>query len=68
MLLYPDHTSLDYVGPQLVFASAGMQVHLISDTTAPVVSDTGVAVTPTTTLDDCPPLDIVFVPGGEWTR
>jgi cyclohexyl-isocyanide hydratase len=64
MLLYPDHTALDYIGPHAVFASVGMQVHLISDTPDPVVSDSGLAVIPTVTLEDCPTLDIVFVPGG----
>jgi cyclohexyl-isocyanide hydratase len=32
--------------------------------TRPVVADSGLAIVPTTTFADCPPLDIVFVPGG----
>ncbi|MBI0294251.1 DJ-1/PfpI family protein [Streptomyces sp. PRKS01-29] len=65
MLLYGGHTALDFVGPHLAFASAGMRVHLVSHSLEPVVSDIGLAVLPTVTLQDCPAdLDIVFVPGG----
>ncbi|MBB4785604.1 DJ-1/PfpI family protein [Streptomyces rapamycinicus] len=65
MVLYGGHTMLDFVGPHLAFASAGMRVHLVSDSLGPVVSDTGVAVLPTVTLESCPAdLDILFVPGG----
>ncbi len=65
MVLYGGHTMLDFVGPHLAFASAGMRVHLVSDSLDPVVSDTGPAVLPTVTLESCPAdLDILFVPGG----
>ncbi|MEU1944648.1 DJ-1/PfpI family protein [Streptomyces sp. NPDC020125] len=65
MLLYEGHTTLDFVGPHLAFASAGMRVHLVSHSLDPVASDSGLAVLPTVTLQDCPAdLDILFVPGG----
>ncbi|GGP43383.1 DJ-1/PfpI family protein [Saccharothrix coeruleofusca] len=65
MLLFDGVTFLDFIGPHTAFASAGMAVHLVSDTLDPVVGDTGVSVLPTTTLDDCPErLDVLFVPGG----
>ncbi|MFF4036843.1 DJ-1/PfpI family protein [Streptomyces sp. NPDC001816] len=65
MLLFNGHTTLDFIGPHTAFAATGMKVHLVSDTLEPVVSDTGVAITPTVTFDDCPArLDILFVPGG----
>ncbi|WP_051885846.1 DJ-1/PfpI family protein [Streptomyces hygroscopicus] len=65
MLLFEGHTTLDFVGPHLAFSSAGMRVHLVSDSLAPVASDIGLAVLPTATLEDCPAdLDILFVPGG----
>ncbi|WP_413804846.1 DJ-1/PfpI family protein [Streptomyces sp. OE57] len=65
MLLFNGHTTLDFIGPHTAFSGAGMKVHLISGTREPVVSDTGVTITPTVTFDDCPArLDILFVPGG----
>ena len=66
MLLYPQFTALDLVGPQYMFASLmGATVHLVAASTEPVMSDTGMAIMPTITLDQCPKdLDILFVPGG----
>jgi cyclohexyl-isocyanide hydratase len=68
MLLYPEFTSLDLVGPYYFFASMfGAKVHLVTteSTLAPVVSDLGLAILPTTTMADCPKdLDLIFVPGG----
>lgn len=64
MLLYPGLTLLDLIGPQAVLGLHG-QTHLASKTLDPVLSDTGVAIVPTTTLADCPlQLDVLFVPGG----
>jgi len=64
-LLYPNVTQLDLTGPYEVLARApGATTHLIWKTLAPVVSDQGLAVLPTTTFSDCPPLDMVCVPGG----
>ncbi len=64
MLLYPGLTLLDLIGPQTALAPV-MEVHLVWRTLDPVMSDTGVAVIPTTTLADCPPdVDVLFVPGG----
>ncbi|HEY1971297.1 MAG TPA: DJ-1/PfpI family protein [Pseudonocardia sp.] len=65
MLMFPGQTMLDFIGPETVLSGAGMNVHLVSDTLDPVLSDSGVRVLPTTTLPDCPAtLDILFVPGG----
>ncbi len=65
MLLFEGHTALDFVGPYTAFAGAGMDIHLVSESLRPVLNDTGFAVSPTTTFDDCPSqLDILFVPGG----
>jgi len=65
MVLYPGFTALDLVGPQYFFASLmGATVHLVSKDRSPVMSDTGLAIVPTTTLDECPrDLDVLFVPG-----
>jgi cyclohexyl-isocyanide hydratase len=43
----------------------GAKLHLVARTLAPVMSDTGLAVTPTVTLTRTPKdLDILFVSGG----
>src|SRR5437870_5698676 len=44
------------------------QTHLISKSLEPVASDSGIAIVPTTTYDECPcELDVLFVPGGMGT-
>lgn len=65
MLIYPGVTLLDFVGPLTALGMHG-QIHLVAKTLAPVVSDSaGVAIVPTTTLEECPSdLDVLFVPGG----
>jgi len=65
LLLYPGLTQLDLIGPYQVFAStAGIKAHVVWKTTEPVVSDTGLAITPTVSFADCPQLDVIVVPGG----
>jgi cyclohexyl-isocyanide hydratase len=64
MLIYPGVTLLDFIGP-LTALGATEKVHLVSKTLDPVLSDSGVAIVPTTTLETCPSdLDVLFVPGG----
>ena len=65
MLIFPRMTQLDFTGPFEVFARVpGAKVHVLWKRSEPVVSDTGLAILPTTTLDDCPDLDLICVPGG----
>jgi putative intracellular protease/amidase len=68
MLLYPGFTALDLVGPHYFFACMfGAKVHLVTTAApdTPVPSDLGLAIQPTTTMQDCPrDLDLIFVPGG----
>ena len=65
MLLYPGLTQLDLTGPfEVLHRVPDARVHLLWKTLEPVVADSKLAILPTTTLDDCPPLDVVFVPGG----
>lgn len=65
-LIYPQFTALDMVGPHHMLTSLmGAKVHLVAKTRDPVQSDTGLAVVPSMTFDECPShLDIVCVPGG----
>lgn len=65
LLLFPRLTQLDLTGPFEAFARIpNAKVHLIWKTLEPVVSDVGLPIVPTMTLDQCPPLDVVCVPGG----
>jgi cyclohexyl-isocyanide hydratase len=64
-LLFPRLTQLDLTGPYEVFVRVpGAEVHLIWKTLEPVRADSGLGLLPTTTFENCPPLDVVCVPGG----
>ncbi|MCG3189312.1 MAG: Isonitrile hydratase [Burkholderiaceae bacterium] len=65
LLLFPDITQLDLTGPYEVFIKfPGAEVHLVWKTREPVTVGGGMRIIPTTTFADCPPLDLVCVPGG----
>jgi cyclohexyl-isocyanide hydratase len=64
MLLYPQLTLLDLIGPQTVLA-AHAKIHLVWKTRDMVRTDTGIGIQPDATLAECPKdLDVLFVPGG----
>jgi cyclohexyl-isocyanide hydratase len=65
MLVFPELTQLDLTGPHEVLARLpGATVHLVAKTRAPVTSDAGLTIVPTTTFAALPDVDLVFVPGG----
>lgn len=65
LLLFPRLTQLDLTGPFEVFANTpGATVHLVWKTRDPVTAITGMKITPDTSFDDCPQLDVICVPGG----
>jgi cyclohexyl-isocyanide hydratase len=65
MLLFPHLTQLDLTGPfEVMHRIPGAELHLVWKDLASVRADSGLGLLPTTRLDDCPPLDVVFVPGG----
>ena len=67
MLIYPQMTALDLIGPcQFLSGMGNVDVHLVWKTKGkPVVSDAGIPITPTTTFAECPDnLTVLFVPGG----
>jgi cyclohexyl-isocyanide hydratase len=65
MLIFPRLTQLDMTGPYEVLARLpDTKVELVARTLAPVTTDRGMQIVPTTTYADCPPLDVVMVPGG----
>jgi cyclohexyl-isocyanide hydratase len=65
MVLFPGLTQLDLTGPYEVLSRVpGVAMHLVAATLSPIRSDTGLSILPTTTFAECPPLDVVCVPGG----
>lgn len=80
ILIFSDVEVLDFCGPFEVFSvtrlneerrreeSSPFQVVLIAETKDPVVATGGLRVLPDYTLEDCPPLNILVVPGGWGTR
>jgi cyclohexyl-isocyanide hydratase len=65
MLLYPGLTQLDLTAPFEIFhRMPDTKVHLVWKDTKPVFADSGLGLLPTATLDDAPPADVLFVPGG----
>lgn len=68
MVLYPQFTMLDLIGPQTVL-SMSSNCHFIAHSLDPVPADSGGSLVPTTTFADAPrDLDIIFVPGGYGTE
>jgi len=64
-LVFPNVQQLDLTGPYDVLASMpDTQARLVWKTLDPVHSSTGLVLKPDTTFDDCPPLDVICVPGG----
>ena len=64
-LLFPEVQQLDLTGPHDVLASLpDVKVHLIWKDLMPVTASTGLVLKPTITFDDCPPLDVICIPGG----
>jgi cyclohexyl-isocyanide hydratase len=65
LLLFPGLTPLDLTGPFEVFARLpDTLVHLVAKSLEPVRTDRGLVLMPSVTLANCPPLDVVAVPGG----
>jgi transcriptional regulator GlxA family with amidase domain len=80
ILIFPAVEVLDFCGPYEVFSatrldeerrreeSSPFEVLLVAETAEPVVATGGLRVIPDVTLETCPPLDILVVPGGWGTR
>ncbi|BBU64304.1 thiazole biosynthesis protein ThiJ (plasmid) [Methylosinus sp. C49] len=65
-LIYPEFTALDMIGPHYMLTGLmGATAFVIAKSKTPVVSDTGLTLTPDASFDDAPvDLDILCVPGG----
>jgi putative intracellular protease/amidase len=66
LLVFPQLTAMDMVAPQLcMHMMMKTEMHIVAQTAAPVMCDSGFAILPTSTFADCPKdLDVLFVPGG----
>lgn len=64
-LLFPNLTQLDFTGPlQVLSRLPGAKVALAAKTMAPVATDTALTLNPTHDFSDCPPTDLLCIPGG----
>jgi cyclohexyl-isocyanide hydratase len=76
-VIFQGITQLDFTGPFEVLSRLGTppslsapskfahsKVHVIAKTMLPVVSDRGLGILPTCSFENCPPLDLICVPGG----
>jgi transcriptional regulator GlxA family with amidase domain len=80
ILIFPAVEVLDFCGPYEVFSvtrlneerrreeSSPFEVLLVAQSAEPVVATGGLRVIPDVTLETCPLLDILVVPGGWGTR
>ncbi|MCJ2035712.1 DJ-1/PfpI family protein [Methylobacterium sp. J-068] len=65
LLTFPNVQQLDLTAPYEVFVGIpGARVHLVAAGPDPVISATGLVLTPTMRMADCPALDVLCIPGG----
>jgi transcriptional regulator GlxA family with amidase domain len=74
IVLYPGVELLDFAGPTEVFSAASgaggvdgqpaFRVYTVAASTAPLVSQGVVRLTPEFSIDDAPPPDLIVLPGG----
>jgi len=65
LLLYPGLTQLDLTGPwEVLHRIPGVSLHTVWKDRSVVRADSGLALVPSTAFADCPPLDLLLVPGG----
>jgi cyclohexyl-isocyanide hydratase len=63
--VFPDLTPLDFAGPwEVLTRLPGAACMIVAHDRAPVRAANGMAIMPTTNLSECPPLDMICVPGG----
>lgn len=80
IVVFPDVEVLDFTGPFEVFAAARLneasrredpspfEVVVVAERDGPVTAAGGLKVLPDYTLESCPPLDVLVVPGGWGVR
>jgi cyclohexyl-isocyanide hydratase len=64
-VIFPNLTQLDFTGPlQVLNRMPDSKTYIVAKSLDPVPSDCGLSLVPTITFQDCPPLDLICVPGG----
>ena len=77
ILIFDDVELLDFAGPFEVFSSVRnltgdherlMDVFAVAESLTPVQCRNGLVVQPERTIDKCPPVDVLVIPGGAGVR
>jgi transcriptional regulator GlxA family with amidase domain len=75
ILIFDEVEVLDFAGPFEVFGVARgdageplFNVYTVAESAAPVIARNGLSVNPNYSFANCPPPDILLVPGGRGTR
>jgi cyclohexyl-isocyanide hydratase len=64
-VIFPDVTQLDFTGPLQVLSGLSQSaIHIVAKSISPVLSDCRLGLVPTHTFANCPPLDLICIPGG----
>jgi putative intracellular protease/amidase/ketosteroid isomerase-like protein len=68
IVIYNQMELLDFAGPAETFQAAGQgwtyNVFTVAETVEPIISQRFVTITPQFTIANCPPPDLVVIPGG----
>ena len=64
VLLFDGAEIIDYAGPWEAFGEAGFKVFSVAESSKPIAATFGQKIVPDHTFADCPPADILLVPGG----
>jgi transcriptional regulator GlxA family with amidase domain len=80
IVIFPEVEVLDFCGPFEVFSVTRLnevkrreepspfEVLLLAESSEPIVTTGGMSVSPHRTLRNCPPFDVLLIPGGWGTR
>ncbi len=64
-LIFPNIDQMDFTGPfEVLSRLPGARIHVIGKSLTPVRDIAGLILTPTVTLAEAPPLDVLIIPGG----
>jgi cyclohexyl-isocyanide hydratase len=64
-VIFPNVTQLDFTGPLQVLSGLPQStINIAAKSMSPVVSDCRLGLVPTHIFADCPPLDLICIPGG----
>jgi len=68
IFIFPGAEIIDYAGPWEVFGGAGFDVFTVAATGGSFRSSMGQTLTPDYTFENCPPAEILLLPGGAVSR